>query len=454
MTDRSITRADVVASITEIANGDLEPVGGHVDGFMFTFANGESAGAVWFRDRLGEPVIGLSVLVADDALDHDLLFRAVATYPHGDNGVGRLEAHLGDDGLVGILAGEVVPLADATGERIRELFAALADMACEARDVLPLRGDPCDTDPTAAWLVMGDDDSYMTEENLREAERDLSRHGVFTTRWNASPKVRFGDLVLVYYRAPGKAVHFVARAASDAYFDAHSDIEVTTDVAPAQWMVDLTVPIEIEPIDFATLERVANGHLNLKGRSGKYLRPEAIDALDFVAVDPELREELGWVTETPVGRPDLPDPEQMSLEQWCAVTAGALENEEQVSQYIVEPLIRLATPTLTAVPQVHLADGGIAGFVLRDDDGRDRWVVEVKQLIERRHGEGVTSTPAYNQLRRYQKTTGLPGLLIDAHRVLAVSVAGRIDFDRTRDSFSDQTIERLARLVRESDGHA
>jgi|GEM_PF-1435829 len=281
--------------------------------------------------------------------------------------------------------------------------------------------DPVAIMPSNAWLVIGDDASYPTADSLAELRAD-GEAGWFDLMWTASKNVVMGDLVLVYFMAPRKAVHFVARAASSGFF--HDDIEVNSDreVGTAQQWTYLTPLVEIEPIAFARLQSVHHGHLILKGRSGKYLRPEVIDELHFVAKDPADQALVDAITAVPVGLADLPRPDETTLEQWRQIAGGALRLEADVTRHIVEPLLRhlLGGTGVTWQLEYPVRSGRVDLAVL--DDGRPVASIEVKLAMPVLAGGAWSSGRPAQQLRRYTDELGTPGVLIDANRVLLFAV--------------------------------
>ena len=158
---------------------------------------------------------------------------------------------------------------DPIGNEIRAYLEAWRD-GTEAF-VEPLKfdlADPRDSAPQQAWLVFGDDAAWPTEDELVE-QHESGDAGVFEPMWTAAKQTQVGDLLLCYFGGHRRAVHFVARAASAAFYA--SDIEVNTEgeVRPEQWWVFHTPLIPIEPIRFAALKAASNDQLNLRGRSGK-----------------------------------------------------------------------------------------------------------------------------------------------------------------------------------------
>jgi hypothetical protein len=212
-----------------------------------------------------------------------------------------------------------------------------------------LPGDPRDSEPTNAWLLFGDSASYPSQREV-EADAERGKAGVFEWLWTTAKQTEVGDLVFCYFISPHKAAHFVARTASRAFFDRAIGVNADQNVADAQWWCFLTTPIEIEPIPVQVLRDCADGFLPLRGRSGVYLRPEVVAALPAVARNPEDAAALARVLRTPVGNPDLPDPANVSRQEWKAIASGAMNLEKHVEQYIVEPMLRLALesdPSLT-----------------------------------------------------------------------------------------------------------
>lgn len=280
-------------------------------------------------------------------------------------------------------------------------------------------GHPIDVEPTSAWLLKGDEASYLTQSTLEEY-RETSRVGIHMLDWTTAPQTEFGDLALFYFMAPLKAIHFVARAASNPTFSTEIPVNADGKVADAQWWGYFTAPIEIEPIPFKALQSAADGYLPIKGRSGRFLPPKLIERLSFRAMNPAEQQELDRIARPPVGLADLPAPSELTIDTWQNIAAGALRLEADVSTYIVEPLLRLllgdSTPTWRAEYRV---DKGFADYVLLDGD-QPRHVIEVKKAIKRPPEQSWEESPDLQQLRRYAAHLGVPGTLIDSHRIVLV----------------------------------
>lgn len=279
--------------------------------------------------------------------------------------------------------------------------------------------DPREMTPSSAWLLMGDEASYPRTDDLADF-RSAGRVGIFDYLWTAAKQTFVGDIALVYFIAPHKAAHFITRAASNAFFTRDIAVNAVGKVADEQRWAYFTPLIEIEPIPFQTLQDASDGHLILKGRSGKFLRPETFQALPIRAKDPADQPELDRVLVTPVGLAELPRPGEVTIDIWKAISAGALPLEAHVSSHIVEPLLRhLLDGTRFSWKREHRIRGGSIDFVVFDD-GAPSTAIEVKlATIEPPNGDWSKSKD-FRQLRRYTDELGVPGVLIDTHRVLLV----------------------------------
>lgn len=290
-------------------------------------------------------------------------------------------------------------------------------------------GTPVAITPQNAWLLMGDEESYWSPEALAE-EREDGSVGIYDGLWTAPKNGEVGDLVLLYYSAPRKAACFVARLASRPFWRTDLSVGAARPVNSHQWWAYLTPPVEIEPIPYPALREAAAGHLLLRGRSGHYLAPRTIAALPFVARDPEEQSDVNAIALVPSGTPTLPDPREMTLTDWASIPSGALALEAKVSEYLVEPLVRFIGeaqrfppihPTLRAEYRV---DRGFVDFALCAGDV-PLLAIEVKLAIRRPASGEWPDSPDFLQLERYMKHLGTPGLLIDAHSVVAFRPGAR-----------------------------
>lgn len=314
------------------------------------------------------------------------------------------------------IAAEVEAIVKAWRDRAA---ATLPDSEFEAVD-------PRDSTPEQAWLLVGDEVVWPSDEGLVQSE-ESGHAGIFEYLWTSAKQTQEGDLVLIYIMGSRKAVHFVARAASNAFFT--SDIEVGADgnVRNEQWWVYLTPPIEVEPIAFASLKEACNGQLILKGRSGKFLQPEAIDKLTFTAAHPNQQPEVERVVRKPVGRVDLPDPALMTWEDVRDLAGGGLRIESEVSRYVVEPLLRHCLKdtksfypelVMTCVPEYPIGRKRADYVVLKGD--QPVCVVEVKLAIND-SGDWARS-PDLMQTVGYAQALECRAVLIDASRIVLIGV--------------------------------
>ena len=115
------------------------------------------------------------------------------------------------------------------------------------RDSFVVLDDPRDGVPSSGWLLLGDGASYPSPDELAQ-RRDEGRVGIFDVHWTAAKQTLVGDLALIYFMAPHKAVHFVTRAASNAFFSREISVNTLGTVADEQRWAFLTLLIEIEPI--------------------------------------------------------------------------------------------------------------------------------------------------------------------------------------------------------------
>ena len=280
--------------------------------------------------------------------------------------------------------------------------------------VPPLRGDPRDLEPQQAWLVIGDEASWPTEDELNQ-QAELGAVGIFNSSWTAAKQTQPGDLLLFYFMGPRKAVHFVARAASPAFYDAERGVNSIGTPSDHQWWVFHTPLVPVEPITFKLLQVATGGHLILKGRSGKFLHPETVQALSITHTEAVTMEEVEEVVRIPTGRADLPDPNDTDLATLSSLAAGALRLESDVSTHIVGPLLRHArTGTdLVVVPEFRIG-AKRADFMVLDGD-RPVCVVEVKLAIVGRRGR---PSPDELQTLGYAAEVGCASVLIDANKIL------------------------------------
>ena len=341
--------------------------------------------------------------------------------------------------------------SDVLLEEIREYSVAWGndDVAEHSRysKAFAVKQDPCDLASESAWLLLGDEASFpdAAEVTAARARADV---GIFDYLWTAAKQTRVGDLVLIYFLGRRKAAHFVARAASNAFFAADISVNAQTAVSDQQWWVYLTPPVAIRPVTFKALQAASNDHLILRGRSGRFLDPEVIAALPVEAATHEDKAEVRKIWVKPIGLAELPQPADMTMSLWRALAAGAFALEAHVSRYVVTPLLDyVLTGTELTVRAEYRVGRGSADFVVLDED-RPVAVIEVKLAINVPAGGPWTECDDYLQLRRYMDALGVPGVLVDAHRVLLVSVSeSRPPQDIQRRQASDAELQVIGRHI-------
>lgn len=285
------------------------------------------------------------------------------------------------------------------------------------RQSRPTREDPRDTVPACAWLLVGDGASF---QELAPAEADAKSKAP-NILWTAAKQTAVGDLVLIYFIGERKAAHFIARAASDAFRSSDIPVNATTKVSSQQWWVHLTPPVPIAPVAFSTIRDAVGAHLILRGRSGKFLPPDAVDALRVDAAKAADRTEVARIWRRPSGIAGLPASGQVTMDLWRALAAGAFPLEAHVSSHLVLPLLRHVLGGTDLVPQPEFRVGrGFLDFAVLGPSGPVA-AVEVKLAIDAPAAGSWERSPDYQQLRRYMEALDVPGLLIDAKRVVLFS---------------------------------
>lgn len=291
------------------------------------------------------------------------------------------------------------------------------DYPNNSRPTYTITDDPRDVAPANAWLLKGTEASYPSPDELR-GDREAADVGIFTLEWTTAAQTQVGDLALFYFLSPRKAVHFVARAASNAFFSRDIPVNADQPVADTQWWGHFTTLIEIEPIPVDVLRRAAGGHLPLRGRSGLYLRPDTIEALSIRAKNPADQAALDRVLAVPVGLADLPHPDDITFATWRDLAAGALPLEAHVCTHLVEPLLRdVLTGTGLTWRREFPVGRRWADYVILDSDTPVH-VIEAKKVIAHPSGRDWSESAELAQLRWYADQLGTGGSLIDSHRLL------------------------------------
>lgn len=287
--------------------------------------------------------------------------------------------------------------------------------------------------PSNTWLVMASEASFLTEETLLEARR-AEDAGIYDLIWTAPKNGQAGDLCLIYFAAPRSAVHFVARLASQPFWS--TEIDATSDhpIDRHQWWAYLSAPVEVEPVAIGALRAAFGGYLTLKGRSGHYVPPHVTAQLSIRARDETRQSELNDIFQPPSSAPEVSATQPLTLESWRAVPGGLLPLEAKVSELVALPLIDLMTSPLvprdgcgreglTSVEVVAESpvSSGFVDFVLNAGTPPvAALAIEVKLATPRPSSGSWGDSADLQQLLRYMRDLGTPGLLVDMHRVLLV----------------------------------
>lgn len=281
----------------------------------------------------------------------------------------------------------------------------------ELVDPLP---DPRDDAPQQAWLMLGDEASFPTEDEVGEAIL-RGETGVFETLWTAAKQTQPGDLLVFYFTGRRKAAHFVARAASAAFSSSDWAVNADREMNDQQWWVYCTPLLPIEPLPLAKLREASAGQLLLRGRSGKFMKPDTVAALPFVSRITEFQDYVDEVAATPTGRADLPSPASMTLTEVVSLAGGAMQLEADVEQYVVEPLLRgvLADSDLKWTRQFPIGRQRADYVVTRAET--PQCVIEVKLAIN--DAGSWSRSPDLAQVVGYASALDVPAVLIDTQRI-------------------------------------
>ena len=286
--------------------------------------------------------------------------------------------------------------------------------------------EPVERSAQNAWLLMGDEASLPDAKEL-ELGRIHGRVGIYDTMWTVAKNARVGDLVVAYFVAPRKSANFVARLASNPFWRDDLAPNAVEEMGDKQWWAYLTPLIEVEPILARSIAEAHDGHFNFQGRSGRFLRPEVVSRLRFVAKDRAQQPAVDQIAAQPTGLADLPEPEGMTFEQWRDIASGALTLEAHVSEYIVAPFLKrgLLLTLFGGLAREHKVANGFVDFIIQGDAIHQDWdvpmaAIEVKLAIRRSHSGRWADSPDFQQLRRYMDRLDVPGILIDANSIVFV----------------------------------
>ena len=265
--------------------------------------------------------------------------------------------------------------------------------------------DPVALPPVNAWLVYAD-----------SACAPAPGVGI---EWSVARQTQPGDLVYGYFVEPHCAVRFVARAASHAWYEQRS--EGHRPVRSTSWWALLTPPLWIPPVPVTVLRDAVGGSLPMRGRSGRYLPPAAVQRLNA---------RIGRAGETSVALEAILRP----------TTAGALP-ELRGPGALDMPSWR----ALAGEPTLRLAQGHPIGATKEADyvvlrDGVPRCVVQVKLRLRRGRDGRWPHSLDVTEATGYAATLGTGAVLVDAFDVHLIA-AGAQDpfhsFTRARASARD-----------------
>jgi len=258
-------------------------------------------------------------------------------------------------------------------------------------------------EPRSAWIVFGSDESFLTDD-------DLSAFGG-SGKWTAGKNVEIGDTLFFYFIAPEKAIHYVARACSEPWYDE----------SWRQWYVAYDSMVRIEPITKADISTMFAEERFLPYFSGaKYLRPDFANRLLVrakVAFSP-FDSARDIALQRVVGRRELGDPKTVSLDDLRRLDSTAFVYEEDVEYYFVEPLLRLAGVGSQARIQrgYDLPKRKTADYAALDRGQKVLCIIEVKRELSKekewRNGSN------YGQARDNARACKAPGfVLMDRDRI-------------------------------------
>lgn len=397
-----------------------------VDGSLVRFGVGDADGIAYVKDSGDRARIHVTL---GHQIDPDEARAWIAQQPTTGAGYLRLLAEEGGTQHHLLFTTERPLDPDKIGDH--DAYASEAQRffaAWQARDIADLAAvdgglsspvkDPRAIEPANAWVLYGDEASFPSEQELASASHKVAGQ-VYDYLWTAAKQTQPGDLLFLYFVHERKAIHFVARAAVAAWYSGELEVAANARVRPTQWWTCITPPVPITPIPFAQLKDAFHGDLVMRGRSGRYIPPATVTRLIEIIGEDAITPELEAVLRQPVGLADLPEPQQMTFEQWRVIAAGELPLEAKVEEHLVEPLLRLALRDRDDLrPQKrYRVAGGIADYAILSDTGAPCAIIEVKVAVRKRPNASWSDSPDFLQTRRYADALNCPSVLIDSHYV-------------------------------------
>ena len=257
-------------------------------------------------------------------------------------------------------------------------------------------------EPRSAWFLFGSEDSFSSDDDLMEYDG--------TGEWNGPKHVEIGDVLFFYFKAPYKAVHFVARAISEPY--------------PGEdgwhWL-DFGEMVRIEPISITEIRKIFDDkRLLMYCKDGRYIRPDFANRLlerakvAFSPFDSANEKALEKV----VGKKELGDANTITLDGLRSLKSADFISEEDVEYHFVEPLLRLAELDKHARIQrkYDLPRRKTADYAALDRAQKALCIIEVKlRLGERKEWKRSSE---FLQAREYANESNAPAfILVDCDRV-------------------------------------
>lgn len=303
--------------------------------------------------------------------------------------------------------------------------------------------DPLDLPlPRSAWVLFGDEASYLSNEELREQNTGAPPGWQI---WTASPHVEAGDLLFIYFIAPRSAIHFVARATSHPYVDAGIGVNANREVTSHQWRVPYNGIVEIRPITYRRLCMLSGERLILKGRSGKYIRPQVANRLlqEIEIVNAPFE----WCAKlydcSVVGASSLPSPDKIGLKDLREIPSSLLRLEAEVERYVVEPLLRLsrAVGKRYCLKRRLRIGRKMADYAVMQGD-HVKCIIEVKLRTRLDRQRNWSGCPDLEQASWYAGKVQTPFVIVDCEQIFCFRPSGKIPclkIDRHRLKTKDLT---------------
>lgn len=311
--------------------------------------------------------------------------------------------------------------------------------------------DPVRLAPSGAWLMIGDQHAALTDDDIRCVRENAAR-GIFEDYWTAAKQTQQGDLLFWYLVAPISAVKYVARAVGAAFF---MDVgEVDGEWQGRQWWCHYTTPIEIEPVPLSTLQTVM-GPTVMKGRGGRYLRPEHVAVLVNLIRPAKASDEaeLAAVLQPVTGSAELGEPSTYELDEWRAVAAGPLKLEAEVERHLTEPLLRFISGegSRLSVEKAFRVGRRIADYAILQGN-RPAFVVEVKLRVRKSPAMSWRDCKDFQQASDYGTQLGCPAILMDAFEVHLIPVGAETPaVSWRRSEFTQNNMSELRALLNVAD---